>query len=71
MTREEQDAKIQLPKGYIFKLAEAAKTKVVRILTPCLNFDDRAKMPLVYNGIQRSITVTKFFCIVRAGDIAL
>jgi hypothetical protein len=28
VTGEEQDAKIQLPKGFIFKLADAAKTKV-------------------------------------------
>jgi hypothetical protein len=37
---EEQDTKIQLPKGFIFKVADAAKTKVMRILTPNLNFDD-------------------------------
>jgi hypothetical protein len=43
VTGEEQDAKIQLPKGFIFKLAEAAKTKVMRILIPNLNFDDSGK----------------------------
>jgi hypothetical protein len=43
VTGEEQDTKIQLPKGFIFKLADAAKTKVMRILTPNLNFDDSGK----------------------------
>jgi hypothetical protein len=37
---EEQDTKIHLPKGFIFKVADAAKTKIMRILTPNLNFDD-------------------------------
>jgi hypothetical protein len=32
-----------LSKGFIFKLADAAKTKVMRILTPSLNFDDSGK----------------------------
>jgi hypothetical protein len=40
VTGEEQDTKIQLPKGFIWKVADAAKTKVMRILTPNLNFDD-------------------------------
>ena len=43
VTGEEQDTKIQLPKGFIFKIADAAKTKVMRILTPSLNFDDSGK----------------------------
>ena len=43
VTGEEQDTKIQLPKGFIWKLADAAKTKVMRILTPNLNFDDSGK----------------------------
>ena len=38
VTGDEQDTKIQLPKGFIWKLAEVAKSKVMRILTP-LNFD--------------------------------
>ncbi|MGA8739267.1 MAG: hypothetical protein WB501_09590, partial [Nitrososphaeraceae archaeon] len=42
-TGEEQDTKIQLPKGFIWKLAEAAKTKLMRISTPYLNFDDSGK----------------------------
>jgi hypothetical protein len=43
VTGEEQDTKIQLPKGFIWKLAEAAKTKIMRITTPHLNFDDSGK----------------------------
>jgi hypothetical protein len=43
VTGEDQDTKIQLPKGFIWKLAEAAKTKVMRILTPNLNFDHSGK----------------------------
>lgn len=43
VTGEEQDAKITLPKGFIFKVADAAKTKIMRILTPNLNFDDSGK----------------------------
>ena len=43
VTGEEQDTKIQLPKGFIWKLAEAAKTKIMRITTPSLNFDHSGK----------------------------
>ena len=39
VTGEEQDTKIQLPKGFIWKLAEAAKSKIMRITTQSLNFD--------------------------------
>jgi hypothetical protein len=39
VTGEDQDTKIQLPKGFIFKLAEAAKSKIMRITTQSLNFD--------------------------------
>jgi len=39
VTGGEQDTKIQLPKGFIWKLADAAKTKIMRISTPSLNFD--------------------------------
>jgi len=38
VTGEEQDTKIQLPKGFIWKLAEAAKTKIMHISTPSLKF---------------------------------
>src|SRR5919106_1068735 len=40
VTGEEHEARIQLPKGFIFKIADAAKTKLMRILSPNLNFDD-------------------------------
>ncbi len=43
VTGEEQDTKLQLPNGFIFKVADAAKTKIMRILTPNLNFDHSGK----------------------------
>ena len=43
VTGEEQDTKIQLPKCFIQKFVEAAKTKVMRITTPPLNFDHSGK----------------------------
>ena len=43
VTGEEQDTKVQLPKGFIWKVADAAKSRVMRILTPNLNFDDSGK----------------------------
>ena len=43
VTGEEQDTKIQIPKGFIFKIADGAKTKVMKILTPSLNYDDSGK----------------------------
>ena len=39
VTGDEQDTKVQLPKGFIWKLAEAAKSKIMRITTPNLNFE--------------------------------
>lgn len=36
---QEQETKVQLPKGFIWKLAEAAKSKIMRITTPSLNFE--------------------------------
>ena len=36
VTGEEQETKIQLPKGFIWKLAEAAKSKIMHISTPHL-----------------------------------
>ena len=39
VTGEEQETRIQMPKGFIFKMADAAKTKLMRILTPNMNFD--------------------------------
>jgi len=43
VTGEEQDTKIQLLKGIVWKLAEAAKTKIMHITTPNLNFDHAGK----------------------------
>ena len=40
---EEQDTRIELPKGFIWKVAEAAKTNIMRITTASLNFDDSGK----------------------------
>jgi hypothetical protein len=40
---EKQDTKLQLPKGFIFKVADVAKTKIMRILTPNFNFDHSGK----------------------------
>lgn len=35
----EQDTKIQLPRGFIWKPAEAPKSKIMRITTQSINFD--------------------------------
>jgi hypothetical protein len=43
VTCEEQDTKVQLPKGFVWKIADAAKSSVMRIMTPNLNFDDSGK----------------------------
>jgi hypothetical protein len=43
VTGEDQDTKIQLPGGFIWKLADAARSKMMRITTPNLNFDDAGK----------------------------
>ena len=43
VTGEEQDTQIHLPTGFIWKVAHAAKSKVMHILTPNLNFDDSGK----------------------------
>lgn len=47
VTGDEQDTKIQIPNGFIFKLADAAKTSVMKILTRNLNFDDSGKNAFV------------------------
>jgi hypothetical protein len=43
ITGEEQETKIELPKGFIWRLAQAAKSKIMRISTSSLNFDDSGK----------------------------
>lgn len=47
VTGAEQDTKIQLPNGFIFKLADAAKTSIMKILTKNLNFDDSGQNAFV------------------------
>ncbi len=47
VTGMEQETKIQLPNGFIWKLADAAKTSVMKILTKNLNFDDSGQNALV------------------------
>jgi hypothetical protein len=43
VTGEEQDTKIQLSTSFIWKLGDAAKSKMMRITTPNLNFNDAGK----------------------------
>jgi hypothetical protein len=44
VTGEEQDTKIQSPKGFIWKLEEAAKSKIMRITTQSLILTIQEKM---------------------------
>lgn len=53
VTGEEQDTRIQLPRGFIWKLAEAAKTKVMKITTSNLNYDHSGKNAL-YSVVEYS-----------------
>jgi hypothetical protein len=39
VTGKEQDTRVGLPNGFIWKVAEAAKSKIMRITSPNLNFD--------------------------------
>ena len=48
---EEQPTNIHVPDGFIFKLAEV-KTKIMRIITPNLNFDDQGRCILFSSRIQ-------------------
>jgi hypothetical protein len=54
VTGEEQDTKIQLPKGFIWTLADACKSRIMKISTPSLNFNDSGKnafySKVEYNG---------------------
>jgi hypothetical protein len=43
VTGQEEDTKLTLPQGFIFKEADCAKSKVMKIMTPSLNFDDSNK----------------------------
>lgn len=44
---EDQETEIHLPKGFIWKVAHAAKTKLMRISTAHLNFDESGKSAFV------------------------
>jgi hypothetical protein len=43
VTGQEQDTRMNLPQGFIWKVAECAKSKIMKIATPSLNFDDSGK----------------------------
>ena len=43
VTGAEQDTKINLPQSFVWKVADCAKTRVMKITTPSLNFDDSGK----------------------------
>ena len=43
VTGAEQNTKLQLPEGFIFQLADACKSKLMKITTPNFNFDDTGK----------------------------
>ena len=43
VTGAEQETQINLPQGFIWKVADCAKTRVMKITTPSLNFDDSGK----------------------------
>jgi hypothetical protein len=43
VTGEEQDTKIQLPQGLVWRIADAAKSKIMRITSPDLDFDHSGK----------------------------
>jgi hypothetical protein len=43
VTGEEQETKIELPKGFIWKVADAAKSKEMHITTPSMNFNESGK----------------------------
>jgi hypothetical protein len=47
VTGEEQDTKIQILEGFVWKVADAVKSKMMHILTPNFNFDDSSKNAFV------------------------
>jgi hypothetical protein len=47
VTGEEQQTEVHLPKGFIWKVAQAAKSKLMRIATPNFNFDDSGQNAFV------------------------
>ena len=47
VTGEEQETELYLPKGFIWKVAQAAKSKLMKIATPHFNFDDSGQNAFV------------------------
>ena len=47
VTGEEQETEIHLPKGLVWKVVQAAKTKLMRITTPHFNFDESGQNAFV------------------------
>ncbi len=43
VTGDEQNTEVHLPTGFIFQTAKACKTKVMRIVSPNITFDDSGK----------------------------
>ncbi len=43
VTGQEQDTKINLPAGFIWKMADCARSRIMKIMTQSLNFDDSGK----------------------------
>lgn len=43
VTGEDQETKMNLPQGFSWKVADCAKTKLMKIATPNFNFDDSGK----------------------------
>jgi hypothetical protein len=58
VTGEEQDTKIQLPTGFIWKLGDATKSKMMRITTPNLNFNDAGKNAFIQSSSTRVPSLT-------------
>lgn len=48
MTGEEQETKIQLPKGFIFKIADAAKSRLMRFQRPTGTLTILVRMPSLH-----------------------
>jgi hypothetical protein len=47
VTGEEQETEIHLPKGFIWKVGQAAKSKLMRMSTPQFNFDNSGQNAIV------------------------
>ncbi|MCI0560684.1 MAG: DUF1326 domain-containing protein [Nitrososphaera sp.] len=43
VTGLEEDTKLNVPKGFAWKIADCAKSRIMRVITPNLNFDDSGK----------------------------